>query len=173
MKTKTKHSFEFKLAIVRKILKGDQSVTRISVDNHVDRSQAQRWVRFYERYGEPGLLPQYNNYSLQTKLSAIYSLRDKRLTLGQACVQFGIRSGSVLSRWIRIYESGGADELAIETRGTHKQMTSKNKKKDPIKPVANHEKVMEENRRLLAENAYLKKLHALIQREEAEKRKKH
>lgn len=173
MSRKIKHSFEFKLSVVKLVMKGDRCVSSISEDNHIDRSMVQLWVRFYERYGEAGLLPQSNKYSLETKLAAIRSLTDKRLTLGKACLEFGIRSGSVLSKWVQIYESQGIDGLATETRGIRKPMASKHTNKKQQRPSSDQERLREENKRLLAENAYLKKLHALIRREEAEKGKKH
>jgi len=172
MSRKIKHSLEFKTAIVKEVLKGERLITRISEDNHIGLSMLQRWVQFYKRFGEAGLRPQSNNYSLDTKLTVLKSLKDNNLSLSKACLQFSIRSTSVLSNWIRIYEKEGIEGLMIERRGKSKLMPSKETKKKLLKPLTDHEKILEENKLLRAENAFLKKLQALIQKEEAEKKRK-
>ena len=51
-------------------------------------------------------------------------------------------------------------------------MASKDISKKIFKPLTDHEKVLEENRLLRAEIDFLKKLRALIQKEEEEKKRK-
>jgi len=172
MSRKIKHSLEFKIAIVKKVLKRDRSIANISKENQVGQSMLKRWVQFYQRFGEAGLCPQSNFYSLDTKLAVLKSLKDNNLSLSRACLQFNIRSTGVLSHWIRIYEKEGIEGLMIEKRGKSKLMPSKETNKKLLKPLTDHERILEENKLLRAENAFLKKLQALIQKEEAEKKRK-
>lgn len=172
MSRKVKYSVELKLAIVKQVLSRKQTIINISKDNHVNLSMIRHWVRFYERYGEQGLIPQSNKYSLDIKLSAIKTFLDNNLSLKEACLQFNIRSTSVLSKWLKIYQDEGILGLSIERRGINR-MAFKATKKQKFTALTDHERILEENNRLRAEVAFLKKLHALIQKEEAEKRKRH
>jgi transposase len=172
MSRKIKHSLELKIAIVKQVLNRDRSIKRISEDHQINHRLLERWVQFYKRFGEAGLMPQSNNYSLETKLAVINSVKDNNLSLREACLQFNIRSTSVLTNWISIYQQTGLEGLAIERRGKPNLMASKDNSKRITKPLTDHEKVLEENRLLRAENDYLKKLRALIQKEEEEKKRK-
>lgn len=172
MSGKLKHSFDFKVAIVKQILERDRSMRSISADKGIDYRMVKRWVQFYNRFGEAGLVPQCNAYSLDFKLKIINYYKDNNLSLGKACLQFGIRCTNVLRKWINIYEQEGIEGLEIERRGRKELMASKNSSKPTSRPLTDHEKILEENRLLRAEIDFLKKLRALIQKEEEEKRRK-
>lgn len=172
MSRKIKHSLEFKLAIVNQVLKGDKSASNITRENGLERRMVLQWIQFYNRFGEAGLTPQSTVYSLENKLEVIRYFKNNQVSLRKACLQFNIRSNSVLSNWLRIYEASGAEGLSEETRGKKRLMKSKITKKAPEKTLTEHEQVLEENKRLRAEVAFLKKLRALIQKEEPKKNKK-
>lgn len=172
MSRKVKHSLGIKLAIVNQVLKRDKSLATISRENGLERRMILQWVQFYKRFGEAGLRPQSTVYSLENKLEVIRYFTNNKVSLREACLQFNIRSNSVLSNWLRIYESGGAEGLSEETRGKKCLMKPKISKKAPEKTLTEHEQVLEENKRLRAEVAFLKKLRALIQKEESKKNKK-
>ncbi|RZK16811.1 MAG: hypothetical protein EOO86_14050 [Pedobacter sp.] len=172
MSRKVKHSLEFKLAIVNQILKGDKSRATISRENGLEGRMVLQWMQFYKRFGEAGLRPQSTVYSLENKLEVIRYFIDNQVSLREACLQFNIRSNSVLSNWLRIYRAGGAEGLSEETRGKKRLMKPKISKKVPEKTLTENEQLLEENKRLRAEVAFLKKLRALIQKEESKKSKK-
>lgn len=172
MSRKVKHSLEFKLAIVNQILKGDKSLSTISRENGIERRMVLQWMQFYKRFGEAGLRPQSTVYSLENKLEVIRYFTANQVSLRKACLQFNIRSNSILSNWLRIYGAGGAEGLSEETRGKKRLMKPKILKKVPEKTLTENEQLLEENKRLRAEVAFLKKLRALIQKEESKKNKK-
>ena len=172
MSRKVKHSLEFKLAIVNQVLKRDQSLVGISREHHLERRMVLQWVQFHERFGEAGLIPHSTIYSLENKLEVIQYFKGNKVSLRKACLQFNIRSNSVLSNWLRIYESGGAEGLSEEKRGRKSLMKPKIPKKAQEKTLTAHEQVLEENKHLRAEVAFLKKLRALIQKQESKKSKK-
>lgn len=167
-----KHSFEFKLGIVKEILRRDKSLVTISRENRLAQRMVFQWLQFYKRFGEAGLLSQSTHYSIENKLEVIRHFKDNKVSLRETCLEFNIRSISVLSRWLRIYESDGARGLSEERRGKRRLMKPKISKKAQKKVLTEHEQVLEENKRLRAEVAFLKKLRALIQLEESKKNKK-
>ena len=171
MSRKIKYSLEFKLAIIGQVLSGEKPLVSISRENGIERRMAYQWVQFYQRFGEAGLIPQSTVYSLENKLEVIRYFISNKVSLRAACLHFNIRCNSVLSNWLRIYESAGAEGLSETTRGKHRLMKPKIPKKAPSL-LTDHEQVLEENNRLRAEVAFLKKLRALIQKEESKKNKK-
>lgn len=56
MSRKIKHSLEFKIAIVKKVLKRDRSIASISKDNQVGLSMLKRWVQSYQRLEKQGFV---------------------------------------------------------------------------------------------------------------------
>lgn len=172
MSRKIKYSLEFKLAIIGQVLSREKSLVSISRENGIERRMVYQWVEFYKRFGEAGLIPQSRVYSLENKLEVIRYFISNKVSLRETCLQFNIRCNSVLSNWLRIYESAGVEGLSETTRGKHRLMKPKIPKKAPSLQT-DHEQVLEENNRLRAEVAFLKKLRALIQKEESKENKKH
>ncbi len=172
MSRKIKYGLKLKLLLVKQAIKGEGSVRAIAKDNHLNHTLLDKWVSFYKAYGIEGLQLQPRKYDGDFKLKVLQTLRAEGLSLYQACIKFKIPCISVLSNWQKKYENGGAGTLfkpyRIKTMDTPDKKTQHNKPKQ-----AREQELEKENKFLRAENEYLKKLYALIQKEEAEKRKKH
>lgn len=95
-------------------------------------------------------------------------MRSKSLSLLETCIQFNIRSTGTLTKWIAQYDEKGAEGLVRKETKPMLPMA-----KTPKKPKTKDEELLEELASLRAENAYLKKLYALIQadKEKEEKRR--
>ena len=92
-------------------------------------------------------------------------MRDK-LSYREAAQQFEISGHEQIRKWERIYLTEGPEGLYIERRG-------RNSKGRPTKlPKEVEEDLLAEVQRLRAENAYLKKLPALVLEEERHQIKK-
>jgi len=94
-------------------------------------------------------------------------MRQNNLSLSETAVRFNVSISSVL-RWKTMCETGGLSALFQENRGRNKTMTLKKKKtKTSVRKSATAEdpnkSLLEELEYLRAENAYLKKLRALVQ----------
>jgi transposase len=96
------------------------------------------------------------------------------LSLIQTAVFFAIPQDSAVGRWLRIYQRYGREGLLKEARGRKKSLMAKKTHKKKKSTIADQsaEKVaamQKELEYLRAENAFLKKLDALIQQEESAK----
>lgn len=172
MSGKIKYSLEFKLSLVKRVSKDQDSLRSLAKANNVAHSLLQQWVSFYEAYGIMGLQLPRGRYDVAFKLEAIQTFKQEKLSLLETCVRFKIPAPGMLFNWLKQYESHGIEALS-KARGRPKRMLmSDNITKKPAVPKTKEQELEEENKYLRAENAYLKKLYALIQKEEAEKKKK-
>ena len=81
----------------------------------------------------------------------------EKLSYKEAARQFDVSQDTVVAKWERIYLEEGPEGLYIERRGRG----SKGRPPKKLKPEV-EEDLLAEVQRLRAENAYLKKLNALV-----------
>ena len=105
-------------------------------------------------------------YTSEFKKQVIETMRRERLSYGETARRFRINSHGTIERWERIYMTEGPEGLAVEHRG--RKSTGRPRKL----PVEHEEDLLTENQRLRAENAYLKKLQALVLEDERKAHKK-
>lgn len=112
-----------------------------------------KWIRAYE--GGTFMRKQHSNYTIEDKLEIIEYYKNNGKTATEE--KYNI-SASVFYKWERILIEEGRAALGIERRGRG----GKSKK---IKDVNDDDDLLKEVQRLRLENAYLKKLRALTQKE--------
>ena len=105
-------------------------------------------------------------YTPEFKQLVVETMHREKLSIREVSAQFEIGDHNAVARWERIYLMEGAEGLAIERRGRG----SKGRPQQFPKEV--EEDLLKEVQRLRAENAYLKKLQALVLEEERHKSKK-
>lgn len=173
MERKVKYNYEFKLECVNEVLKKHQSCEFVGKKYKLNESNIKKWVRFYQKYGSIGLIPRTNqNYTGDFKLKVIKAVKQKTISLMDACLEFNIPSKSTIINWIRKYDKSGIEVLYQETRGKPKNMQFKRAKKKSNKPLTKEEELLKENEYLRAENALLKKFNALIQAAELQEQQR-
>lgn len=165
MSRKPKYDIAFKKKIVNLILKRN-SILSLADEYSLSKSMVRRWYLLYKQHGTLGLAVTNNSYTPEFKLHVIKYMNNNSLSLTETCVKFNIHSISTLNRWIRLYEREGKFGLTYETRGVRKYMS-----KRPKKDLTKQEQLLAEIADLKAENAYLKKLHALVQSEKEKDKK--
>lgn len=169
MKGKKKYSVLFRKEAVDQVIHDKRSVFKVGQDLGIDKSLIRKWVLLYQKHGIMGLMPiAKREYPPAFKVKAIETMRKKSLSLLETCIQFNIRSTGSLVKWIALYDEKGAKGLARKQSEPKFPMAKRIKK-----PKTKEEELLKELASLRAENAYLKKLHALIQadKEKEEKRK--
>lgn len=105
-------------------------------------------------------------YTPEFKIKVIETMHNEKLSYREAARQFEITDHKMVARWERIYLEEGAEGLRIDRRG-RKSTGRPQKLKTDIE-----EDLIAEVQRLRAENAYLKKLNALVA-ERVRQEKKH
>ena len=174
MERKVKYDYAFKLECVKLVLEKHYSCNYVSIEKDLERSNLRKWIGFYKEYGAIGLLPRKNrSYSLDFKLEVLKAIDKDSLSLRAASVKFNIPDTSIIVKWKKDFANFGLVVLQSKTRGRPKTMNdNKRKKRKSDKPLTREEELLLENEKLRCENALLKKLQALIQAEEATKKRK-
>ena len=131
-----------------------------------------RWAKVYDLYGESGLEHRSRHWTFEDKINAVQRVLDGE-SYHQVAQSLGMSNKSQVMAWHRKYLELGWDGLKLDGRGRKRKMGSK-----PIKPSKSKsqaEEIVELRKRLEyleAENAYLKKLAALVQQRKAREQKK-
>jgi len=164
---RNKFSREDKLEAVHQVLTDHLSGLEVARRLHTSSSQVGLWVRIYRQHGCLSPLEQHKTLNFEDKSMILAHMRQNNLSLSETAVRFNVSISSVL-RWKTMCETGGLSALFQENRGRNKTMTLKKKKtKTSVRKSATAEdpnkSLLEELEYLRAENAYLKKLRALVQ----------
>ena len=105
-------------------------------------------------------------YTPEFKIKVVEIMHREKLSYRETARQFDIRNHDRVAAWERIYLEEGAEGLYIERRGR------KSTGRPPKIKKEIEEYLIAEVQRLRAENAYLKKLNALVA-ERVRQEKKH
>jgi transposase len=174
MDKRVKFSCKLKLSIVRSVMAGDHSCLTAARKIGSHKSTVQRWLIVYQQQGSKGFQLRNGSYTGPFKVQVVRYLLAKGLSLPQTAAFFAIPNHVIVHRWLKIYECYGADGLLRSGRSRKKTLMPK--KKDTAKKGSSTDQSAEklaalqkEVEYLRAENAFLKKLDALIQQEKAAK----
>ena len=166
-----KYDWEFKMKCVEKYMEGGwiEKPDNDYISDRTFRDYITEWTRIYNLYGIDGLKHSPENkawtaeerYELVAKVLAGHSIRT---TAREA----GIAPGQ-LYQWVRKYKLYGYDGLQLRKGRKPKEEAMKDKPEE-LTLSEKEELVLlrRQNEYLKAENAYLKKLRALIVQKKAE-----
>ena len=106
-------------------------------------------------------------YTPEFKIKVVETMRKEKLSYSEAAREFDVSNHHRVAEWERIYLEEGKEGLCIERRGRKSTGRPPKLKKEV------EEDLIAEVQRLRAENAYLKKLNALVaERVRQEKKRK-
>ena len=100
----------------------------------------------------------YKKYSGEFKQEVIETMAREKLSYSEAARRFDVSHHHLIALWERVYREKGAEGLYVDRRGGSRKKSSTAK---TVKPEG-EEDLLAEVQRLRAENAYLKKLNALV-----------
>jgi len=154
-----KIALEQKLDAVKEYLQGRSSYREIAKTLSIDFKAIIKWVRLYKAHGVDGLIPRYTNYSGEFKLDVLNYMKTNGTSILETAAIYNISAPSTVAQWQRILEEQGIDALYSKKRGRPimEEVSKKRQHEEGSK-----EALLAEIERLRMENAYLKKLKALI-----------
>lgn len=161
----TKNTEEFKYQVVQEYLDGAMGYRELGKKYNVDHEMIRRWVGWYRAHGIEGIRKKFTHYGAEFKLSVLTHLWENALSYSQAAVHFNIRNPGILAQWVRFYREGGFDALQPRRKGRPRSMSAPVTKpsEDQEPTPLSQEALLKELNHLRLENAYLKKLQALVQ----------
>lgn len=176
MRKNKKHSLEFKLSLVDRIVQGHCPSRSIATEHSLSHDMVRRWQKQFESFGIEGLKPRGGNtvYPQSFKISVLHTIQEESLSLMEAMLRFNLPSPSIIVNWRKQVEAHGFEGLKPQIKGRppmEKNDRSPNKRKKPASkvPLTKEEQLQQELEYLRAENALLKKLHALVQKDSKRK----
>lgn len=162
-----KFSVEDKLRAVRKYIEGHDSKKGIAKRFGLHPSVLKQWIDLYRIHGKEGLRKRYTNYTAEFKLDVLNFMNDTGASPYEAAAVFDIPSKTTVANWREALDRIGIDALILKKKG---RPDMKKKSQKPVQAKQSNESLQEEVKRLRMENAYLKKLNALVKEKEASQR---
>lgn len=164
----SKYSAQFKRLVVKDYLSGmGGSSENVARRHGVDDGAVRKWVAAWRLHGNEAFRKKYSRYDARLKLKVLQFMQTKVLSCRQTAAVFDIRNPASIGIWKRQYDSGGIQALQPRPRGRPVKQPKSSPPPDPSKPdeARTKEELLEELNYLRMENAYLKKLDALIRSE--------
>ena len=163
-----RYTKEYKLECIDKYLRGESIPFPGRCAASTFKHKVRMWVRFFDALGEAGLEHKKPKRTWKDKIKMI-----QRVLEGESFSEVAYSNGiqvDLLSRWYKIYQKSGMDGLKLtHKRGRPPEMAKKPKPSNQPKTQTDLER---ENEELRAENEYLKKLSALVQKRKDRQPKK-
>ena len=144
-----------------------EGCSRKTLSDHI-----RTWAKVYDIYGESGLEHQSRHWTYEDKINAVQRVLNGE-SYHEVAYSLGMSTETQIRTWHRKYLELGWDGLKLDGRGRKRKMGNKPTK--PSKSKSQAEEIVELRKRLEyleAENAYLKKLAALVQQRKAQEQKK-
>ena len=153
------YSEKEKMKVINYILDNDVSLCKAEKEFNISRETIRVWLGKYKKGGKKSLkkLTKYRKYTGQFKVDVVEYMYEHRLSCKKTSINFGI-SNYLVKEWDLIYRHEGKDVLL---KGSY--MSNFMKKNRDLEKKSKEE-LMEEVEQLRMENAYLKKLRALVQK---------
>lgn len=162
-----RYTKQFKLECIQKYKTGEHIDDPGGCKHKTFWTKVRGWVRIYDSLGEIGLEHTKPKRTWKDKYDMIQRIIDGE-SISEIAYSNGIQE-ELLSKWYKIYQESGVDGLKLDRRGRHRKMAKKPKTSNETKTTKELEKELEY---LRAENEYLKKLSALVQKRKGRQPKK-
>ena len=162
----SKYADKQKLAAVKDYLSGDLGFGLVAKRRGIDPSSLRRWIAAFRAHGATGLkMKVRHKYSTEIRLAVLKHMHEEQLSYRQAAAIFDIRNFNIIARWERQYDEGGLIALSGQsTQCADIMQIPKTPRREPNDDdERSRQELLDELNLLRMENAYLKKLAALVQ----------
>jgi transposase len=158
-----KYETEFKLEVVESFLAAEGGAKLLARRWSIPEEKVRLWVSHYRLHGIDGMRPKRSAYSAQFKLQVLAHQDREQLSSRQVAARYDIRNPNQVVVWRRNLDQGRLQTRASGKEEQHEMKPERRSAPPSSTVVVDAEKARrEENDRLRAEVAYLKKLQALI-----------
>ena len=164
----TKFSKEFRVQLVREVEQGE-SLKSVALRFGVGARTLRGWYSKYSIGGVIQLVSVNKHYTAEFKANAIEYRWQHDLSYNQAAAELKIPNTGTLYHWEKQYLDSGLSGLLSTKKGRPPKMPKK--LEPPKRDLTREERLEAENAQLRMENAYLKKLNALVQEREKSRKK--
>lgn len=158
----TRYSKEQMIDAINAVEAGE-SISQVARQNQMSESVLQWTVKCYSEHGEEGLHTHTYNWTANQKHEVLKYMHENQLSLTETGVRLGIRPSTIL-QWERRYLENDICGLEDKKKGRKARITK------PKPPKTREEELLDRIQYLEAENAYLKKLNALVAEREKRER---
>lgn len=157
----TKYSFDFRVEVVKMYLDNLGGYKVLSKKTGVSPDTIKGWVKIYSHHGFDALKGGGKTYSSEEKLKILDHMEKHALSYCETAAFFNIKNHGNIRKWYDKYQAGGIEALKRKKRGSPSMIK---------KVQLEKESAEQELERLRVENAYLKKLHTLVQQQSLSKK---
>lgn len=153
------HSLKVKLDAIA-LCKQGKAISHVAKELGCSKNVVTMWLEQYRRAGVDGLdkKPYNCRYNFAEKCEIICEIEENDIPLHIACAKYRI-ARSTISRWLFMVRKEGYEALRNVNSGRKQIDMGRPKERAPQTDL---EELQRENELLRAENAYLKKLRALM-----------
>lgn len=162
----TKISTDQKRQAVIRYLNGLEGLKTIAKSVGVHHSVLLNWIKQYEHHGDEAFKKRYTLYGIQDKLDVLHYMNENGTSIRETAAIFNIASHSTLLSWQKGLELRGIDALQSKKKGRPSMKKGPEELKNQSLVEGSVEALQAEVAHLRMENAYLKKLNALVQNKE-------
>lgn len=159
----TKYTQEEKKAAAQAVQAGE-SIARVAKRFGMSTKVVSRNLRMLEEHGKNGLRSHVYNWTAEQKYEVLKYMQDEKLTCQEVSIQLGISGSSTVWQWEQRYLENGKEGLGNKKKGRKPRIPK------PKPPKTREEELTDRIQYLEAENAYLKKLNALVAEREKRER---
>ncbi len=167
-----KYTEQQKLDAVETYRSGELGLKKTAALHGVDVASLRKWVAGYEALGIAGIQQKRRQtYDLRFKLDVLERMKADGLSCRQAGAIFNVRRCNSIAEWERAYSRDGIAGLmphhATRRANRVREAPAGPPSKDTEQEGLSRQALLDELEVLRAENAYLKKLKALVQSQAA------
>lgn len=163
-----RYNLDFKLKVIAYYMQGHSGLA-VSKKFTVDPKLVLKWIKQYQSGGIDAIKPKTSKakYSSEFKLNVPTTMLEQGLSQSEVAFKFNISSQALISHWQKAYRLEGMSGLRSKPKG--RAAMSKPYITDKLDDEKTLPELKRENEYLRAENAYLKKLDALLRNKEKNK----
>lgn len=160
-----------KLSAIKEYLKGKETCSEIARSINMNPSDLLLLIKRYQLHGSKAFRKGYTQHTKQFKLDVLSYMDEHGTSIRETTAIFNLSSATSIRIWKKQFELGGLD--ALESRKKEHLMMKKQNQSSNKNESTNEIKALQaELEYLRMENAYLKKLNALVQEREKSQPKK-